>query len=165
MVYFSNFIDFTKFFVILALLKTWCIPLMYPRHQIIESSTQYNVLQCFYLNSIVKKWVKWAENGILQQFHRFYHVFRYFSIIDNLVHTFDVLHASNQLLDYAVECFSVFQLKFHRQKAGKMGRKWYISILWIFSILANLVHNSTRPQILPKANQVAKGHIETVLMQ
>ena len=35
----------------------------------------------------------------------------------------------------------------------------------IFSILANLVHTSTRPQNLPDANQVAKGRIETILMQ
>ena len=71
MVYFNNFIDFTKFFAILVLLTTWCIPLMYPRHQIIELNTQYIVLwclQCFYLNSIAIKYVKRAENGTFQQF-------------------------------------------------------------------------------------------------
>ena len=89
------FLIFTKFLTILVMLTTWYIPLMYPRHKIIELSTLHNVLQCFYLNLIVKKWVKWAENGIFQQFYRFYQVFRYFSTIDNLVHTFDVLQASN----------------------------------------------------------------------
>ena len=59
----------------------------------------------------------------------------------------------------------MFQLEFHCQNIGKMGKKGYISILWIFSILANLVHTGARPQNLPEANQVTEGRIETILMQ
>ena len=49
-----------------------------------------HALQCFYLNPIVKKEARWTEIGIFQQLYQFYWDFRYFSIIDSLVHTYDV---------------------------------------------------------------------------